>query len=297
MNFLHFKSFITTADHKSINAAAKALFITPASLMQQINLLEEELGFKVFKRNNRGVTLTRAGEKLYTGCSQLISESEALFLECKQLAMQDESLIRISVARPYHLFELGKRYMAEHPEACLEFDRIDPLTQDNLETHFIKDSFDMIQTGYDAYSNAVLPYDIIPYPADRYCCICNPAHPFSQRSVIHLRDLDGLSLHTFSNFSTSLNKMEQIAASLGIHFTFERALYSERSVLKCCSNNGIYILEEQAAKLFNYLSVIPIEPAIPCYIGLAYMKNAKPAVQRFAQYVREHMDVIAAQYE
>ena len=297
MNFLHFKSFIITADHKSITAAAKTLYITPASLLQQINLLEDELGFKVFKRSRRGVTLTRAGKKLYQGCNDLICRSEILFKECKALSEIDESLIRISVARPYHLFKLGKQYMAEHPHVRIEFDRIDPLTQDNIMMHFTKDNFDMIQTGFDPEATEMLPYEIISYPADRFCCVCSPSHLFSYKEAVNLQDLNGLTLHTFSNFSFGLNILEKLIDANKLNIPMHRTLFSERDILKCCANNGIYILEEQAARAFSYLSVIPIEPVIPCYVGLAYMKNAKPAVQHFAQYVRTHMDIIADQYQ
>ena len=82
MNFLHFESFLTTAEHKSITSAAKKLYITPTALMQQINLFEEELGFKVFFRSPKGVSLTQAGKLLYEGCLELKHESNALFQRC-----------------------------------------------------------------------------------------------------------------------------------------------------------------------------------------------------------------------
>lgn len=296
MNFMHFKSFLITADHKSITSAAKALYITPASLMQQINLLEDNLGFKVFCRSNRGVTLTKAGERLYGGCSRLLNECETLLQECREIANADDSLIRVSVARPYHLVRLGERYQSEHPDIRFEFDRIDPLTQENMGTYLTKGDFDVIQTGFYSESSETLPYDVLLYPADRFCCVCSSSHPFAQMAAVPLQLLDGMTLYTYSNFSIDLPKMEKYAESLGVHFTFERALYSERTVLKCCANNGVYILEEQAAQAFSYLSAIPIEPRIPCYVGIAYLKNAKPAVQDFVCYVREHMNEISQNY-
>lgn len=296
MNFMHFKSFMVTADHKSITSAAKALYITPAALMQQLNLLEDNLGFKVFCRSNRGVTLTDAGEHLYGGCSRLLGECETLLRECREMARADDSLIRISVARPYHLVRLGERYQAEHPNVHFEFDRIDPLTQENMEAHFMEGDFDIIQTGFYSETEQELPYEIILYPEDRFCCLCSLSHPFAQMMKIPLHLLDGMTLYTYSNFSIDLPKMEKLAESMGVHFTFERALYSERSVLKCCANNGVYILEEQAAQAFSYLAAIPIEPRIPCYAGIAYMKKAKPAVQDFVRYICEHMDEISQAY-
>lgn len=297
MNFLHFQSFMTTADCKSITAAAKTLFISPTSLMQQLNLLEKELGFKVFNRSRKGVTLTVAGQKLYDGCRKLMSESESLFQECKALATQEKSIIHICVSRPYLLFDLGKSFTDENPTIHIEFDRVENLTQDNIESHLGQGGFDMIQVGFDVDTYTTLPYELIPYPADRFCCVCAPSHSFSKLKSIPIQMLDGLTLHSYSNFSIDLPRLERLAESLGVHFTLQRSLFSEGSVLNCCANGGIYILGEQASRSFSFLTAIPIEPSAGSYIGLAYMKNAKPAVQRFAQYVRDHMDIIAAQYE
>lgn len=50
------------------------------------------------------------------------------------------------------------------------------------------------------------------------------------------------------------------------------------------------------AQAFSYLAAIPIEPRIPCYAGIAYMKKAKPAVRDFVRYICEHMDEISQAY-
>lgn len=54
--------------------------------------------------------------------------------------------------------------------------------------------------------------------------------------------------------------------------------------------------ERCMAQAFSYLAAIPIEPRIPCYAGIAYMKKAKPAVQDFVRYICEHMDEISQAY-
>ena len=52
------ESFIETAHAGSFSKAARALYIAPSSLIQQIDLLEQRLGVVLFERGRKGVALT-----------------------------------------------------------------------------------------------------------------------------------------------------------------------------------------------------------------------------------------------
>lgn len=296
MNFLHMKSFIVAADCKSITAAAKELYITSTSLLQQFNLLEAELGFKVFSRSRKGVTLTRAGQRLYTGYKAILAENEIILKECRALADEDENLVHIGITRPYYLIKVGESCVASHPHSRIEFDRIHLLTSANMDKHFTGSGFDMIQMPLkpEDISEA---YNIVPYPSDQLCCVLSQEHPLSVKDTVTLKDLEGQTLETFSNFPQTLSALQVAIEQGGHHITIKSAVFSEEALVKCCANKGIYILEKQTAASFPFLSHIVFSPCIPCHFGLIYKKDAKPAVHQFAQYVRDHMDIIATQYE
>ena len=57
-------ALIAAADDGSFSKAARRLFISPAALIQQVNLLEAHLGITVFQRTPRGVALAPAGEPI-----------------------------------------------------------------------------------------------------------------------------------------------------------------------------------------------------------------------------------------
>jgi LysR family glycine cleavage system transcriptional activator len=61
------RAFEATARHMSFTQAANELHVTAAALSHQIRGLEEFLGQKLFHRQARAITLTRAGELLYPG--------------------------------------------------------------------------------------------------------------------------------------------------------------------------------------------------------------------------------------
>lgn len=58
-------TFEVAARHSSFLLAAGELAITPSAISHRISSLEEELGFKLFKRFHRKVQLTDEGEALF----------------------------------------------------------------------------------------------------------------------------------------------------------------------------------------------------------------------------------------
>lgn len=61
MNDLQIKYFLSLAEHKNFTNTAKALYVSQPAISKQIAALEKELGFSLFFRSNRNVSLTPAG--------------------------------------------------------------------------------------------------------------------------------------------------------------------------------------------------------------------------------------------
>ncbi|TRX56463.1 LysR substrate-binding domain-containing protein [Thalassomonas sp. M1454] len=64
-----FTIFEASARHQSFKLASEELFITPSAVSHQIKSLEEYLGFELFTRKSRGLSLNSAG-KVYLGYVQ-----------------------------------------------------------------------------------------------------------------------------------------------------------------------------------------------------------------------------------
>jgi LysR family glycine cleavage system transcriptional activator len=61
------RAFEAAARHLSFSAAAAELHVTPAAVSHQIKTLEDDLGIKLFRRLNREVRLTDAGQACLPG--------------------------------------------------------------------------------------------------------------------------------------------------------------------------------------------------------------------------------------
>ena len=90
-----YKVFCVVADNGSFSKAAEKLYISQPAITQTIKKLEEQLGGKLFYRNNNGVSLTEEGKHLYEyikDSMEIIENATSKFNQYKNL---DEGIVRI----------------------------------------------------------------------------------------------------------------------------------------------------------------------------------------------------------
>lgn len=71
------KAFLLTARNQSFSRAAEQLFITQSGMSMLIRELEEQLGFRLFERTTRRVTLTPFGSQFLPTAERSLRELEA----------------------------------------------------------------------------------------------------------------------------------------------------------------------------------------------------------------------------
>jgi Bacterial regulatory helix-turn-helix protein, lysR family len=79
------RCFEIAARHGSFTKAAEELFVTPAAVGQQVRQLEDFMGVALFRRENRRLSLTPAGESclpgIREGFAQLATAIQSLGLD------------------------------------------------------------------------------------------------------------------------------------------------------------------------------------------------------------------------
>ncbi|MBB4234015.1 LysR family transcriptional regulator [Rhizobium esperanzae] len=73
MNPRQLKTFLAVTRHGNLTRAAAEVNLSQSSLSDQIQVLEEELGAKLFLRSRQGVTLTPAGAALQTYAEEILT--------------------------------------------------------------------------------------------------------------------------------------------------------------------------------------------------------------------------------
>ncbi len=111
------RAFEAAARHLSFSRAADELHVTKAAISHQIKALEEDLGLPLFRRLNRALMLTDAGQTLYPAMTEALGLMSAAVARLKK---QDETGVLTvttldSVAAIWLVPRLG-RFRRSHPE-------------------------------------------------------------------------------------------------------------------------------------------------------------------------------------
>jgi len=101
MTLTQLRYVITIADTRSMNEAARTLFIAQPSLSQAVKELEEEIGISIFNRSNRGVSTTPEGEE-FLGYARAVVEQYRLVED--RYIEKKKSKKRFSVSTQHYTF-------------------------------------------------------------------------------------------------------------------------------------------------------------------------------------------------
>jgi DNA-binding transcriptional LysR family regulator len=115
--------FVAVAEELHFTRAAELLHISQPSVSKQIRLLERELGFPLFRRDRRTVSLTDAGGALLPRARELLDSWDQAFAEATEHARAAATLLRVgfqtSVAGALYRYAVSC-FTHDHPEWSVE---------------------------------------------------------------------------------------------------------------------------------------------------------------------------------
>jgi len=106
---LHY--FVLLAETRNFGVAAARANLSQPALSNSIKTLEEQLGFKLFQRDERPVTLTAEGRELYPRAKDILFEARNLDRQILALKAGDAGHVRIGLV-PTFAASLGGRILA-----------------------------------------------------------------------------------------------------------------------------------------------------------------------------------------
>ncbi|MEM7064695.1 MAG: LysR family transcriptional regulator [Cyanobacteria bacterium P01_B01_bin.77] len=123
MDTLSLRLFLRIADLGSVSAAAYDLSLSPASASARLVKLEETVGFRLFNRTTRAVSLTTDGEAFLPYAQQSIEMLETGLSAVRGHRLEAQGLLRVampgSFGRMYIIPTLAK-FQARHPLVSLD---------------------------------------------------------------------------------------------------------------------------------------------------------------------------------
>lgn len=97
MNLTRIQYFIEVAKLENFSKAAQALYVSQPNLSKQVGLMEQELGFDLFRRVGKNVQLTRAGQYLYEQLKDLPEYTARAIAHAEALSRGEEGKLSIGV--------------------------------------------------------------------------------------------------------------------------------------------------------------------------------------------------------
>ena len=104
MTLTQLRYAITVAESKSMNEAAKNLYISQPSLSSAIKELENEIGVELFRRTNRGILMTAEGKEFVGYARQVVEQYQ--LIESKYIQKENIKQ-KFSVSMQHYTFAVN----------------------------------------------------------------------------------------------------------------------------------------------------------------------------------------------
>lgn len=179
--------FLAVADHGQVRRAAAELGLSQPALTKGLQRLEKELGFPLFERGSRGMTLTPVAEQFRQRTRSLRASLGDAIKEAADLHLGAMGLLRVGVSPLY-----AERLFVP---ACLQLHQQRPAARLRLMINLNDALLGALRLGdLDISINAiprVLPDDLeaVPLMKDALCMVVRQGHPLLARRRVRLQDL------------------------------------------------------------------------------------------------------------
>ena len=243
MDFLKLSSFCMIVDCGSMSKAAEVLYCSQPALSKQIAALEKEVGYPLFDRNGKKMTLNENGHLLY----QFGKTTEQSYNRLKaQLYAQNHPYSREIRLGATHL--IGTYLL---PPILSEFKKIYPDIPVNFAVDFFPNIMEMLEQ--DAIDFALIPedaqtlrnpaYACQPFREDEMVLVVPAAHPLAEREVVRPEDLEPYPLLISQVKSASRAFILSRLGAYGIHLPNMQNMYNAGTIKQAVVNGlGIAIL-------------------------------------------------------
>ena len=238
--------FVKVAEASSLTRGAERSFLSLAAASLRIKNLEAALGAKLLYREQRGVSITPAGEVFLDHARKVLQEIEALLVKMQPFSQGVRGHVRL-FANPIAISELL-------PEVLAQFFAIHSVITVDLQERLSPEIVRAVHEGIadiGVISSLVRAdgLETLPYKKDRLVLAVPASHVFAELQYIHFaealeHDFIGLDTHSATN-----RFLQQEMAVLGRALRQRILVGSFDAMCRMVEANvGLGVLPEMAAR-------------------------------------------------
>lgn len=282
------ETLLLVVESGSFSRAAAARGCSTVAIMNQVNALEERLGFRVLARSPRGVALTGAGEFFCRAAEKLRSEAARAVARARRLGGREKPEVRLgtSLLRPCRpvLELLEKRQPAWRERFRIRMVPFSDSPEDFARLrHSLGVEIDCFASPCDSAAWRK-DHGILPLGTCR-CCVTVPAtHPLAAKDRLGWADLAGETLLLMRpGLSPTLDRLrEDITRNHADIAVLDAPEYYDIEVFNRCERGG-YVMEtpEVWAGIHPALVTLPVDWEYAQPYGIVFEKTPSSAVALF----------------
>ena len=282
------KIFYLVATYESVSKAANKLHISQPAVSQTIKNLEQEIGFPLFIRTNKGVKLTNEGLNIYTYSKNIFNQIELLNQTLQDLSTCDAGILNIGASDTickYYLIDILKKFEEKYPKIryrvtnCTTTESLNLLKSHDVDIAFIHTP---IPNNTFTYLNCLKLDDVF---------VC--AYDFDDSKIHKLSDLTKYRILLLEETSHSRKTLNNNLLRYNVSLKPKFELASLDLLIEFCKKNmGIICVSKQYIKneIDNKeLKIINLKEKLDTrYVALTYdntyMSNAAKKLLDYIKY-------------
>ena len=195
------------AQTQNFNRAAENLYTAQPTFSYHIKAVEEELGFQIFTRTNKGAVLTPAGAQFCVTLRNVRTELKGAIEQAQNFSTRYTENITIGMGWRSAIYDLPKimrKYSQRHPSVS-----ITPIfSADHFLDQFLKGETD-IMFALEETVRHIPDVQIHPFYESLIYLISLPDDPLAKKKRVTMQDLSGRTLMVGGGSPAALQKVQQ----------------------------------------------------------------------------------------
>ena len=276
------RAFLAAAETGSFSKAAEALSYTPSGVNQLVSAFEKELGFPVFRRNTKGVSLTENGELLLPVVREFLRQEDRIFelsAEMNGLLIGSVNIAAYSSIATHWLPAVIGAFQRDYPQ--IHINLMEGIWQE--VSKWLDDR--TADIGFFSYQED-MPYEWIPLAEDPMLALLPRNHPLAQAKAYPLTncatDRFIMPARGCDDDVMALFRRNHIVPN--VQFTTLESVWVI-SIVELCL--GMRVMNQLITeKRICDVAMLPVDPPASITLGIALHSKAdiSPAVRMFLKY-------------
>lgn len=284
MEIRYLRDFLVVAETQNFLEAAAILYCSQATLTKHIQRLELDLGFTLFDRTTRKVSINKNGEMLLPYAREITELYERLTAQVKESKNDSDQTLTIGsipALAQYNITELLVSFKKTNPQATINViqagseELIELVRQRKCDLAFIR-----------TYGELSPEFSYLPIAVDELVAFLPSHHPLAKEALIPLGKLSRENFVLLPENTMLYRLSVQLCRESGFEPNVVFTDHRLENLLEMVLNGmGVAILMRKLAEYMAQpkVSVVGIEPTVSTRLDLCYLKSVElsPVARQF----------------